>query len=78
MLASAAKQICSSVSFARATLGTNLEDIVAKEKVRSCQRENVSIGRGFAIGELQLCGSGDQYESGRGRKREGEQELGII
>ena len=50
---SATKRICSSVSFARATLGTNLEDIVAKEKVHSCQRENVSIRRCFAIGELQ-------------------------
>ena len=53
MLASATKRICSSVIFAWATLGTNLDEIVAKEKVRSCQRENVSIRRCFAIGELQ-------------------------
>ena len=38
-LASDAKRVCSSVGFARATLGTILEDIVAKEKVRSCQRK---------------------------------------
>ncbi len=38
MLASAAKRVSSSVGFARATLGTILEGIVAKEQVRSCQK----------------------------------------
>lgn len=37
-LASAADRVSSSVGFARATLGTILEGIVAKEQVRSCQR----------------------------------------
>lgn len=37
-LASAANRVSSSVGFARATLGTILEGIVAKEQVRSCQR----------------------------------------